>query len=102
MSDPIVDLLDSAADYAAKLAAIDHAYILGDRPELDYLLSGVDPIDARLVANKLRGLANELRGATDDADPLASSPGAAPASAQAQASAPVVSLETYSRKVPCE
>lgn len=45
--------IHEAADYCAKLAAVEHAHIVGDSENLDTLLSGVDLIDARLTANKL-------------------------------------------------
>lgn len=62
------DFLGAAADYCARLAAVEHAHILGDSEEVDHLLSNVDPIDVRHVANVLRSLEQEIRGGTSDAE----------------------------------
>lgn len=109
MSGEAIDILERAGDYCAKLAAIDHAHILGNTEEFDYLLSGVDPIDARLCANVLRELANELRGGSSSASagdvPAATATLPAPsdgavtlaASGGTRATAP----EQFSVKVPC-
>ena len=48
--------LEEASHYCAKLAAVEHAHILGDEETVDLLLSGVDPIEARLTANVLQSL----------------------------------------------
>lgn len=44
------------AEFCGKLSAIEHAHLTGDEENVDLLLSGVDPIDARLAANLLTSL----------------------------------------------
>lgn len=87
MTDDVTDLFDAAAGYVAKLAAVEHAHILGDEQEIDYLLSGVDPIDARFVANQLRNLVKGLRGVSTDAPSAGESPTVSPRSPLSVASA---------------
>jgi len=102
-SDPI-DVIERAAGYCARLAAVEHAHILDDEQEISTLLDGVDPIDARLCANTLRVLATTLRGVTTGAGGFPPSP---TTSDSDQASAPnypeVTHIgDNWSRKVtPC-
>lgn len=42
--------LKDAAEFCNKLAAIEYAHLLENTDEIDYLLSNVDPIEARNVA----------------------------------------------------
>ena len=77
MTNVPADVLAQGADYCARLAAVEHAHILGDYAELDLLLSSVDPIDARHVANVLRTLALSLRSGTDGTGRVALAEGGA-------------------------
>lgn len=56
IDDEYTQALKLGSDFCAKLAAVEHAHLLGDEETLDMLLSNVDPIDARLCANLLRAL----------------------------------------------
>lgn len=48
--------LEWAAGFCTKLAAAENAHLLGETERLDTIMQGVDPIEARLVANALHGL----------------------------------------------
>lgn len=45
-----VQALKDAAVFCNKLAAVEHAHIIENAEEVDYLLSGIDPVEARNVA----------------------------------------------------
>lgn len=101
-------MLEGAARYCAILAAVDHAFIAGDEPELHRLLSGLDPIEVRLTANTLQALwrlwqslSDQDRGGTNGEGNGGSPPLATADASDARPSAPVVPLDTYSRKAPC-
>lgn len=114
--------IDEGADYSALMAAVVQAHISEDATELHRLLDAVDPIEARLTANKLRVVyyyhansgAVPGRPSSDAARPhglsvLPQSP-MTPATAvrddgpSEQATAPVLTspwFDNWSRKVPC-
>lgn len=91
--------ISGGAEFCAKLAAIEHAHLIGDEENVDTLLSTVDPIDARLCANQLRALAmvwdvlttsREDRGRSTEAPPLnASTTPAAHTEGSERATAPI-------------
>lgn len=64
--------LEEGAHYAAILAAVDHAHVADDKDELHRLLDNVDPIEARLTANKLLVIhafhTQDRGGTTDDSE----------------------------------
>ena len=102
VSNPL-DTIDQAADYVAKLAAIEHAYITDDEDTLSYLLGDVDPIDVRHTANLLKTLAANLRGGPTEL-PAPTTPVPTPPGTE-QATAPLYSVthvgDNWSKRVPC-
>ncbi len=108
--------LELGAAFCRTLAAVEHAHTVGDEQDVETILAGVDPIEAKLTANALQGLwmlwksLPQDRGRTKDAwrtggkldRPVSEALSSAQPSAPTVAEAAVIPLDTYSRRVPCE
>ena len=102
-------LLELAARYCSLLQQVEQAFMLDDEAALDSLLSQIDPVDCTIVASELRALVALAEALERGGTTLSSahSKGAVPSAPRESAepalepSAPVTSLDGWSRKVPC-
>ena len=114
LSHDMAEAIDHGARLLTTLSALERAWMLGDEDALASIFDGIDPIEVQLTAATLHSLtflwelmppprSGTTLGTSGGSTALLSDrAGAAESEARSgQPSAPIIPLDSYSRRAPC-